>query len=40
MKTNTDEHPHHPVCEVCGKEFDDIHELSIHIDQTHRSSDA
>jgi hypothetical protein len=26
-----DEHLHHPVCEVCQKEFDNVHELSKHV---------
>ena len=35
-----DEHlHHHPVCEVCHKEFDDIHELSKHVNQEHRNQD-
>jgi hypothetical protein len=35
-----DEHlDHHPVCEVCHKEFDDIHELSKHVNQEHRNQD-
>jgi len=34
-----DEHLHHPVCEVCQKEFDDTHELSVHIDNMHRNKD-
>jgi hypothetical protein len=28
---------HHPVCEVCHKEFDDVHELSKHVNQELRS---
>ena len=38
-KRKGDEHLHHPVCEVCQKEFTDTHELSVHIDQTHRKKD-
>lgn len=34
-----DEHPHHPVCEVCHREFDDVHELSKHVNQEHRNQD-
>jgi hypothetical protein len=34
--TKGDEHPHHPVCEACGKEFSNTHELSVHIDEAHR----
>ena len=34
-----DEHLHHPVCEVCQKEFDDVHELSKHVNQEHRNQD-
>ena len=35
-----DEHLyHHPVCEVCHREFDDIHELSKHVNQEHRNQD-
>jgi hypothetical protein len=35
-----DEHlHHHPVCEVCHKEFDDVHELSKHVNQEHRNQD-
>ncbi len=33
-----DEHVHHPICEACGKEFDDTNQLSIHIDEQHRKS--
>jgi hypothetical protein len=32
-----DEHLHHPVCEVCQKEFDNVHELSKH--EEHRNQD-
>ena len=38
MKAKGDKHLHHPVCEICGKEFVNTHELSVHIDQVHRSS--
>lgn len=38
-KRKGDELLHHPVCEVCQKEFTDTHELSVHIDQTHRKKD-
>jgi hypothetical protein len=24
---------HHPVCEVCHREFDDVHELGKHVNQ-------
>jgi hypothetical protein len=34
-----DEHLHHPVCEVCQKEFDDVHELSKHVNEKHRNQD-
>ena len=34
-----DEHLHHPVCEVCQKEFDDVHELSKHVNEEHRIQD-
>jgi uncharacterized C2H2 Zn-finger protein len=35
-----DEHLHHlPVCQVCHREFDDIHELSKHVNQEHRNQD-
>jgi uncharacterized C2H2 Zn-finger protein len=34
-----DEHLHHPVCEVCQKEFHDVHELSKHVNQEHRNQD-
>jgi hypothetical protein len=37
-----DEHlHHHPVCEVCHREFDDVHvhELSKHVNQKHRNQD-
>ena len=37
---NGDEHlHHHPVCEVCQKEFDDVHELSKHVNEEHRNQD-
>jgi hypothetical protein len=36
MNKPSDEHTHHPVCEVCGKEFDSVHELSVHVDKEHR----
>jgi hypothetical protein len=39
-KEGDDEHlHHHPVCEVCHREFDDIHELSKHVNQEHRNQD-
>jgi uncharacterized C2H2 Zn-finger protein len=28
---------HHPVWEVCHKEFDDIHELIKHVNQEHKN---
>ena len=29
-----DEHlHHHPVCEVCHRKFDDVHELGKHVNQ-------
>ena len=34
-----DEHLHQPVCEVCQKEFDDVHELSKHVNQEHRNQE-
>jgi hypothetical protein len=34
-----DEHLHHPVCEVCQKEFDNVHELSKHVNAEHRTQD-
>ena len=34
-----DEHLHHPVCEVCQKEFDDVQELSKHVNEEHRNQD-
>ena len=34
-----DEHLRHPVCEVCQKEFDDVHELSKHVNEEHRNQD-
>jgi uncharacterized C2H2 Zn-finger protein len=40
MGSKGDEHLHHPRCEVCGKEFSDTHELSVHIDKVHRDSDS
>ena len=39
METKGDEHLHHPICETCQKEFKSTHELSVHIDQVHRSKD-
>jgi hypothetical protein len=30
-----DEHLHHPVCEICQKEFDNVHELSKHVNAEH-----
>jgi hypothetical protein len=39
METKGDEHLHHPLCEICQKEFNSTHELSVHIDQVHRSKD-
>ena len=38
-KRNGDKHLHHPVCEVCQKEFTDTHKLIVHLDQTHRKKD-
>ena len=35
-----DEHfHHHPVCEVCHEEFDDVRELNKHMNQDHSSHD-
>ena len=35
-----DEHlHHHPICEVCHKEFDVVHDLSKHVNQEHRNQD-
>jgi hypothetical protein len=36
-----DEHPHRPICEVCHREFDDVHELSKHVNkiEQHDSED-
>jgi hypothetical protein len=34
-----DEHLRHPVCEVCQKEFDNVHELSKHVNAEHRNQD-
>jgi hypothetical protein len=31
MEPKGDEHLHHPVREVCQKEFDDVHVLSKHL---------
>jgi hypothetical protein len=39
METKGDEHLHHPICEICQKEFKTTHELSVHIDKVHRSKD-
>ena len=39
METKGDEHLHHPLCEICQKEFNSTNELSVHIDQVHRSKD-
>jgi hypothetical protein len=36
-KRKKDVHLLHPVCEICQKEFQDPHELSVHIDEVHRS---
>ena len=36
-KKERDEHLHHPVCEICQKEFKDTNELSVHIDEVHRT---
>jgi hypothetical protein len=30
MGAKGDKHVHHPVCEACGKEFADTHQLSVH----------
>jgi hypothetical protein len=40
METKGDEHLHHPLCEICQKEFNSTQELSAHIDQVHRSKDS
>lgn len=36
-KRKGDEHLHHPICEVCQKEFNNTHELSVHVDKAHRN---
>ena len=33
MNKPSDEHTHHPGCEACGKEFDNVHELTVHVDR-------
>ena len=40
MGAKGDKHVHHPVCEACGKEFADTHQLSVHIDEEHRNSET
>jgi hypothetical protein len=36
-----DEHTrHHPECEVCHREFNDVYELSKHVNQEHRNQDS
>jgi len=40
MGIKGDEHVHHPVCEACGKEFADTHQLSVHIDEQHRNNET
>jgi hypothetical protein len=30
METKGDEHLHHPLCEICQKEFNSTNELSVH----------
>jgi hypothetical protein len=37
---NLDMVHHYPVCEVCHKESDDIHELSKHVNQEHRNQES
>jgi len=37
MEPKGDEHLHHPVCEVCQEEFDDVHVLSKHVNKEHRN---
>jgi hypothetical protein len=34
-----DAHLHHLVCEICQKEFDDVHELSKYVNEEHRNQD-
>jgi hypothetical protein len=36
MNRPSDEHTHHPVCEAYGKEFDNVHELTVHVDKEHQ----
>lgn len=36
MNKASDEHSHHPVCEACGKEFQSVHDLTVHIDKEHQ----
>ena len=40
MGTKGDKHLHHPLCEICQKEFSNTHKLSVHIDKVHRSKDT
>jgi hypothetical protein len=39
METKGDEHLHHPLCEICQKEYSSTRELSVRIDQVHRNKD-
>lgn len=39
-KRKGDQHIHHPVCEICQKEFNDTHKLNEHTDQVHRNKDS
>jgi hypothetical protein len=39
MAKKGDEHLYRPVCEVCQKEFDDVPELSKHVNAEHRNQD-
>lgn len=36
MNKSSDEHTNHPVCETCGKEFDNIQELTVHVEKEHQ----
>jgi hypothetical protein len=36
MGKTSDEHSYHPVCEACGKEFYNVHELTVHVDKEHQ----
>ena len=36
MSKLSDEHTNHPVCDICGMEFDNVNDLTVHVEKEHQ----